>query len=841
MKINALHLDGFGKFTNFDLKLNDGFNILFGRNEYGKTTLMTFIKLMFYAEGSKSQSIMNNLRKKYRPANADRMAGSITFTHENQKYRLEREFGETPRQDIVNLVNLSTGVTKRMRNAVNIGEKFFGMTKEAFERSIFIGQLGNTPNTSEETEALTKRLVDLSTSGEENTSVVNAIANLEAAKETYFSKNGNTGKSDKLIIEIENLKLELDNAQQEELEILKHQKEKKQLQEEISRLNGKINKYNHLIDIKEKINQMNMLQEKVNMANNIGVTEKKIQVKRNKLTNNGFMLNYKFIEEVKKKLDTIGLLTNSLEKAHKYAHAIEQDSTSLEEQLEKYDTSSINEASQKILKNIDNAQKILKQKENEYNECLRQFYEAKAELLVKGNTAAGTNVVNKQEKTSNPGAIFLFIISILIFIGGIGLGVIIGPVYFLVALVGVIITAVTMPKLKSSPKSGELAVTNIQQDDKFNGLNAETVRYNKLDEKRQAIQDEVRKLNDYVDNQKIKLKDLEQEKHRLEIDFTGLYSKKGQKKDELFRQQKTINEIQNTIDKEKNDLFYTYNKYEYVNNIFSLKQSLINAEQELRELDELKAQLKWQKEVFNTDSEILRYEAEKLHGLKKEIEGYGVDINAVPEIYKLRNKIDSVNEIIDELKNKINVITSNYMVKFRSKPGVAELENKIKALTEQLNKQKSLCESYDIAIQMLNKTEKELRQNFAPKLNEIVKDIFSSLSDEKYDDAVVSKDFDINVRQKDGDILNWQYLSNGTVDQVYFALRVALSQLMEENNETLPLILDDVFLQYDDERATTAIKFLDEHSKNCQIILFTCRKTFYDIYNKIRTEKSKTK
>ena len=75
----------------------------------------------------------------------------------------------------------------------------------------------------------------------------------------------------------------------------------------------------------------------------------------------------------------------------------------------------------------------------------------------------------------------------------------------------------------------------------------------------------------------------------------------------------------------------------------------------------------------------------------------------------------------------------------------------------------------------------------------------------------------------------WQYLSLGTAGQAYFALRLALANLIGQESSPLPILLDDSFSEYDDTRALVAIKFLKEQSENSQIILFTCHSGIADM------------
>ena len=64
-------------------------------------------------------------------------------------------------------------------------------------------------------------------------------------------------------------------------------------------------------------------------------------------------------------------------------------------------------------------------------------------------------------------------------------------------------------------------------------------------------------------------------------------------------------------------------------------------------------------------------------------------------------------------------------------------------------------------------------------------------------------------------------VSSGTMDQVYLALRLAAARLLQGDGELFPLIFDDSFTQYDDERLRTALKWMTE-AYGGQMIIFTC-------------------
>ena len=65
---STVNISAFGGIKNKSFLFEDGFNVIFGENENGKSTVMAFIKMMFYGTGGKrASSLSKNLRKKYKP------------------------------------------------------------------------------------------------------------------------------------------------------------------------------------------------------------------------------------------------------------------------------------------------------------------------------------------------------------------------------------------------------------------------------------------------------------------------------------------------------------------------------------------------------------------------------------------------------------------------------------------------------------------------------------------------------------------------------------------------------------------------------------------------------
>ena len=92
MVIDNLRINGYGKLKDTDIHLDKGINIIYGRNESGKSTITSFIKSMLYGiDKNKSGNEYSELEK-YKPWDNGAFSGSIEYTINDDKYVATREF-----------------------------------------------------------------------------------------------------------------------------------------------------------------------------------------------------------------------------------------------------------------------------------------------------------------------------------------------------------------------------------------------------------------------------------------------------------------------------------------------------------------------------------------------------------------------------------------------------------------------------------------------------------------------------------------------------------------------------------------------------------------------------
>ncbi|MBR3436836.1 MAG: AAA family ATPase [Lachnospiraceae bacterium] len=138
MKILRLHIDNFGKLSNLDLSFSGGLNAWQEENGFGKTTLATFIAVMFYSfPDEKNRKLSgDSLRERYRPWQGGKYGGNLVFENAEGRFTIIREFADSPVRDRSDVLDGDGRKTERFGK--NIGQEIFGIDGESFLRTIFI-------------------------------------------------------------------------------------------------------------------------------------------------------------------------------------------------------------------------------------------------------------------------------------------------------------------------------------------------------------------------------------------------------------------------------------------------------------------------------------------------------------------------------------------------------------------------------------------------------------------------------------------------------------------------------------------------------------------------------
>ncbi len=128
----------------------------------------------------------------------------------------------------------------------------------------------------------------------------------------------------------------------------------------------------------------------------------------------------------------------------------------------------------------------------------------------------------------------------------------------------------------------------------------------------------------------------------------------------------------------------------------------------------------------------------------------------------------------------------------------------------------------DLAQETMTELTTSIRDSFGLYLNKEASALISGITGGIYSSMSIDENLNIFMNTKTK-LVPVDQVSSGTMDQVYLALRLASAKLIQSGPERMPLVFDDSFVLYDDDRLRTALRWLTSAFSG-QIIMFTCHK-----------------
>ena len=284
---------------------------------------------------------------------------------------------------------------------------------------------------------------------------------------------------------------------------------------------------------------------------------------------------------------------------------------------------------------------------------------------------------------------------------------------------------------------------------------------------------------------------------------------------------------------------------------------------------------------------LIKNKKNKIKILKKEKENEEEEINNEKNNYLNENKIieknnEQLKKEIDELKNNLNVninlktekIKNNYLNKIENHK-ILELNNlnniqeemektqkelnyiKIKLHELDFDKEnvepkvdnlmkieetlvnnnekivnlRKLEKSMNLAKEFLVRAYEKMKNTVTPKFTENLSKNINEITDGKYTNVMVQDDKGLVVELENGNYVEANRLSVGTIDQLYLSLRLSMTE--DLSKEKMPIILDEAFAYYDTQRLENILKYLVNTYPDRQIMIFTCTEREKDVLTKL--------
>lgn len=202
------------------------------------------------------------------------------------------------------------------------------------------------------------------------------------------------------------------------------------------------------------------------------------------------------------------------------------------------------------------------------------------------------------------------------------------------------------------------------------------------------------------------------------------------------------------------------------------------------------------------------------------------DLQQVEErLQALREEESKVNQAIGRLENEIAQLSSS--------EDLAEKLNEVEQKKQQLQDCYRDWARLQIPLYALDKAISRYETTRQPRVIRAAEDVFARITGGAYTAIIKPIDSDtLQVRDARGFSKDVAKMSRGTKEQLYLAMRLGLIKEYEERSEPMPVVMDDILVNFDDERAPLAVKALAEFARDRQVIVLTCHKNTLGLYKR---------
>ena len=214
-----------------------------------------------------------------------------------------------------------------------------------------------------------------------------------------------------------------------------------------------------------------------------------------------------------------------------------------------------------------------------------------------------------------------------------------------------------------------------------------------------------------------------------------------------------------------------------------------------------------------------------------------ISLEEICNLQDLENLADVLNEneeIIHKDELNINMLNLEKKQTLEKLEELVTIKEKLDFAKERYEELQSKNEKINKAKEFIKIAYEKMKSNVTPKFTQNLSDVIEKISDGKYNKISINDETGMVVGLPSGEYVEAEKLSTGTIEQLYLSLRLSMAK--ELSKETMPIILDEAFAYFDDERLENTLKFLLDNFKENQILIFTCTNREERILNKINMQ-----
>lgn len=794
MKLTQIKIIHFGKLNDVTFNLNKDLTIFLGANEAGKSTTVAFVKQVlfgFHLRTNKSPFFEN-----YQPLDhVSPMGGSLTFEDTDGTFLLSRLYAKgDPKK----------GVLKVSLNDQEVPENVFFDRIQNIDGSFY---------------------TDSFIFNQDMLCEVNGLSQAELMEQIYFLGASQSHKLLDLRDEFSSnaQKLFKKSGRKPIVNQLINQFEEQK--EVLAQTNSDLNDYHELEEKltreKEKLKKIQSELVELNKE------DQKISLLMQKLT------NFKQYQQLREEVQPVSFSKESYERAQAIQNKISDltaDIKNLETQLDEIKNSSELSNKDKIQVLVDHKAEVLHW-ESESKDLQRQIETTKKDLesyeqfqpeavkLSKLSSETRTKIKDdyqalknqKQENNNLPG-----ILSLILLVAGLFSSIAINNLFvrflgIMIALGGLGLFVWTkQTNTKKSQKDQEF-IEKYGLDPNVIDLNSLWNEVVQIESKKQTLgqldQEQV-SLNEKIQAFVQELYPFTQRNIQTFSDIVNQLNSLQKVIDQNNLSKQHLNDVAVHLQEKKNQL--AKNKID-LSNLFAASKVTDFAEfSKLKQRAEVQEQLKLKMEALQNDLqadlaqlEEITKDPNKLTENKEQIE---------KQISQKQAQINDLHAENAKLENQMHVLANSDKY-FAEKQKLTDLETSlsenVKEYLANLLTSNWIARGLDLAS----------NERF-PKMLEDAKKYFNLLTGGRYVDIQLDKK--LKVKREDGKKFDVEYLSRGTSEQLYFALKLAFVEQVADKI-ALPILIDDAFVNFDAQRTNYIVKLLEELAKKTQVLIFTAR------------------
>lgn len=798
MKLISCYVENFGRLHRFSIDFKEGFNLIHQENGWGKTTLSVFLKSMFFGmEYSPKKKLSGNERRLYQPWQGGNYGGYVIFSHGKKQYKLERFFGIKDKEDTFALYDQETGLPSEDFTE-KIGEELFEVDRDSFAMSVYFPQNELPVSMS---DSINAKINDVDAFGGDIDRYEAAMKLLDDHLKEY-KKTGNRG----LLGEWEN-RLALLNQK---------------VEEGIQNENIRTERQKQLYQIRQKIW---MTEDKISVLRR---QEKALEEEKTRQASAGHREHLK--QQLARDQEKLKPLKDFFKGGVPMEENIEQ-LIRLEEKKKDLEKFPSQELLEQAREQYDRDQALLKEIQGEFGAKIpdpESFSELKksadamkvSERRIQKRVASYTEARKRQQKLSREIAeqknqkkkkdmrilICCFVVILLLIV----CAVLVQPL-----CIPCIALAAAVCLLFGGYKMGLIGKTDSDASDE-------------AEDEAKDLQEELEKLQDIWEKQKKQLSEAlmawgiearEDPGHQFEL-LQLTYSRY---QEQQIRTAASEQKYQKLVRAEQDFQVYKARELKLAQQEkkrFSEKYGMNLSFWNLRTLMDIRERKheyeSLMKEYETHKMQLAEFETNNPHADKKDQvpEVSGEKLSA--EIASLEVERQNMIRARESYRRDIELLT-------------AKVEEADECRQESL-KLREIYEDGKHRADLLQKTMKylkEARDRFSTRYMDRMRAGFTKYMN-MIDPAAASRmqlDVTLHVKEESGGSLHEDtYLSTGMAEFAGICTRLALVEAMYEGEKPF-LILDDPFVNLDEEKVTKGRELLDKLSKTYQILYFTCHKS----------------